>query len=121
MEAFLRSLDEIELCRRAVCPSGAVEPDAFGVLYERHAPMPSPFRSVGYTTGCKPEDVTAQTFLQALGALSRYQPRGMPIRNWFLTIAANVIRDTYRRPDALTDVSVLVGGAVMTTGTTSRA
>ncbi len=46
MEASLRSLDETELCRRAVCPSGAVEPDAFSVLYERHiANRPRLFRA----------------------------------------------------------------------------
>lgn len=44
------------------------------------------------------EDLTAQTFLQALRSLPRYQRRGVPIRYWFYRIAANLIADLRRAP-----------------------
>ena len=76
------------------------DPEAFGVLYERHV------RSVfGFALGKLhdpnlAEDITSQTFLQALRALPRYEQRGMPFRGWLLRIAANLIADRFRSPIA---------------------
>lgn len=95
--ADLRSLDDAALVWRAVGSTGIVEREAMGVLYERHARGIFAFAFKRLHDPTESEDVTAQTFLQVLQALPRYQPRGVPIRNWFLTIAANVIRDMYRK------------------------
>lgn len=99
-EADLRSLDEATLVQRAVGSRGIVEPEAMGVLYERHARDVFAFAFKRLHDPAQSEDVTAQTFLQVLRAMPRYQPRGVPIRSWFLTIAANVIRDMYRKGTA---------------------
>ena len=96
-EAYLRSLDEAELVRRATCAPGGVDSAALGVLYERHAPSVFAFALSRLHNAAQAEDITAQTFLQVLRALPRYHSRGVPIRSWFLTIAANLIRDAYRR------------------------
>ena len=99
--ADLRSLDEAALVLRVVSDAGVVEPEALGVLYERHERGVFAFVFKRLRDRMQSEDVTAQTFLQVLRALPRYQPRGVPIRSWFLTIAANVIRDMYRKGYAL--------------------
>ena len=96
-EVYLRSLDEAELVRRATCAPGGVDSAALGVLYERHAPSVFAFALSRLRNAAQAEDITAQTFLQVLRALPRYRSRGVPIRSWFLTIAANLIRDAYRR------------------------
>ena len=86
-------LGDAELVERA-----RSDPEAFGFLYERHV------RSIfGFAFGklhdpSLAEDITSQTFLQALRALPRYEQRGVPFRGWLLRIAANLIADRFRAP-----------------------
>jgi len=47
------------------------------------------------------EDLTAQTFERALGAIGRYQERGAPFSAWLLRIAANAVINRARRPAAV--------------------
>jgi RNA polymerase sigma-70 factor (ECF subfamily) len=67
------------------------ERDAFGQLYERYALRV--FRHVYFLTGDVQlsEDITAQTFLNALEAMPRYQMRGAPFVAWLLRIASNLV------------------------------
>ena len=64
--------------------------DAFGHLYERYRLRV--FRHAFFLTGDSllAEDITAHTFLNALQAISRYQPRGVPFVAWLLRIACNL-------------------------------
>jgi RNA polymerase sigma-70 factor (ECF subfamily) len=90
-------LDDTTLIERA-----KVEPDAFGALYERHVRSVFAFAYSKLRDGAAAEDVTSQTFLQALRALPRYQQRGVPIRSWLFRICANLIADRHRVPIAET-------------------
>ena len=64
--------------------------EAFGALYERY--VFRVFRHVYYLTSDRhtAEDLTAQTFLNALEAIPRYEVRGVPFLAWLLRIAYNL-------------------------------
>src|SRR3990172_7583822 len=64
--------------------------EAFGALYERY--VFRVFRHVCYLTRDPhtAEDLTAQTFLNALEAIPRYEMRGVPFLAWLLRIAYNL-------------------------------
>jgi RNA polymerase sigma-70 factor (ECF subfamily) len=63
---------------------------AFGALYERY--VYKVFRHVYYLTNDPhtAEDLTAQTFLNALEAIHRYEDRGVSLLAWLLRIAHNL-------------------------------
>ena len=63
---------------------------AFGALYERY--VFRVFRHVYYLTNDShaAEDLTAQTFLNALEAIHRYEMRGIPFLAWLLRIGYNL-------------------------------
>jgi RNA polymerase sigma-70 factor (ECF subfamily) len=64
--------------------------DAFGRLYERY--QLRVLRHALFLTGdpLLAEDLTEQTFLNALQAISRYQARGVPFVAWLLRITCNL-------------------------------
>lgn len=76
-------------------------PGAFGLLYERHVRSVFAFSFSKLHDKALAEDITSQTFLQALRALPRYQQRGVPFRSWLFRITANLIADQHRaqRPE----------------------
>ena len=82
----LQGTDDSELIARAA----QGDREAFGVLYERY--VFRVFRHVYYLTNDPhtAEDLTAQTFLNALEAIPRYEVRGVPFLAWLLRIAYNL-------------------------------
>jgi len=70
--------------------------EAFGELYDRHV-MPV-YRHVYCMVNDRQlaEDLTAQTFLQALQAIACYEERGLPFRAWLLRIARNLAINHWR-------------------------
>lgn len=94
-------LSDADLVERA-----KTDPEAFGVLYERHAHAVFAFVLSKLRERAQAEDVTSQTFLQALRALPRYQERGVPIRSWLFRIAANLVTDLHRTPTVVQPLQV---------------
>ena len=85
--ATLVSLDDADLVACAVGTSEtAPDAEAFGVLYERYVHRVFAFALSRLHDRTQAEDVTSQTFLQALQALPRYQQRGVPISDLLTTI-----------------------------------
>jgi RNA polymerase sigma-70 factor (ECF subfamily) len=82
----LQEADDTELI--ALAAKG--DREAFGALYERY--VFRVFRHVYYLTNDShtAEDLTAQTFLNALEAIHRYEVRGVPFLAWLLRIAYNL-------------------------------
>jgi RNA polymerase sigma-70 factor, ECF subfamily len=84
------------------------DPAAFEPLYERYVDQiyRYTYRRVG--NHAEAEDLTAQTFQQALSALPRYEWRGLPFGAWLYRIAGNLIirhRRTRTREVAVEDVA----------------
>lgn len=71
-------------------------PAAFSDLYEYY--LPKIYRFVFYRIGSKheAEDLVAQTFLQAIESLPRYEERGFSLGCWLYKIASNLIRTRQR-------------------------
>ncbi len=82
----LKEADDAELIAQAA----KADREAFGALYERY--VFRVFRHVYYLTNDThmAEDLTAQTFLNALEAIHRYEMRGVPFLAWLLRIAYNL-------------------------------
>ena len=88
------------------------DPRAFGPLYELYVDRiyRYAYRRVG--THHEAEDITAQTFQQALQALPAYEWRGLPFGAWLFRIAGNIINRRGRtsgREVAVEDVTVFSG------------
>ncbi|HZS90854.1 MAG TPA: sigma-70 family RNA polymerase sigma factor [Chloroflexota bacterium] len=81
-------VDEAALVRAAQASS-----IAFAPLYERYYPVVLAFAARRTRDRMQAEDVAAQTFLQALQALHRYEHRGTPFVAWLLRIATHVAVD----------------------------
>ena len=99
---LLPMLGDSDLVNRAVgTQSDAPNPEAFGELYARYRPAVFAFALSKLRNFADAEDITAQTFLQALQALPRYQQRGLPILSWLFRISMNLIAGLYRASAAI--------------------
>ena len=76
---------------RLISRAAGGDREAFGRLYERYSLRV--FRHAYFLTGdsALAEDVTAQTFLNALEAIPRYEKRGVAFTSWLLRIACNLV------------------------------
>ena len=82
----LQETDELGLIAQAA----QGDREAFGRLYKRY--VLRVFRHIYYLVSDAQlaEDLTAQTFLNALEAIHRYEMRGVPLLAWLLRIAYNL-------------------------------
>jgi len=82
----LQATDEVDLIARAA----QGDREAFGRLYEEY--VFKVYRHIYYLVNDPQlaEDLTAQTFLNALEAIHRYEMRGIPFLAWLLRIACNL-------------------------------
>jgi len=81
------------------------DPTALGVLYDAHYGRVYGYIRYKVSHQEDAEDLTQEVFIRMLDALDRYQHRGAPFRSWLMQIAANLVRDHYRRKG--TTVAVL--------------
>ena len=70
--------------------------EAFGELYDRHVTPVYRHMYCMVSDRQLAEDLTAQTFLQALQAIACYEERGLPFRAWLLRIAKNLAINHWR-------------------------
>ena len=99
---FLPALDDAVLVNRSTgAQREAPDPEAFGELYVRYRPAVFGFALRKLHNFADAEDITSQTFLQALQAFPRYQQRGVPILSWFFQIAVNLIAGLHRASSAI--------------------
>ncbi len=73
------------------------DPTAFGALYDRYFERIYSYAYRHTGNQAEAEDVTAQTFKQALENLHRFEWRGMPMGAWLYRIAGNIITGNFRR------------------------
>ncbi len=73
------------------------DPQSFAPLYERY--FNDLFRFLFRRSGDREltADLTQQTFLKAMLALPRYEPRGLPFRAWLYRIGLNELRMHWRK------------------------
>lgn len=89
--------EEMGLVQRA-----SADPEAFGLLYERH--VRKIYNYIYYRTGNHhdAEDITARVFQRALNHVNRFEDKGVPFSAWLYRIAHNLVanwhRDRSRRP-----------------------
>lgn len=73
------------------------DPTALAVLYDAHYSRVYGYIRYKVSHQEDAEDLTQEVFIRMLDALDRYQHRGAPFRSWLMQIAANLVRDHYRR------------------------
>jgi len=73
------------------------QPRRFAKLYERYFDRVYAFAVTRTGNRAAAEDVTAETFRQALENLSRFEWRGVPFSAWLFRIAANAATDYFKR------------------------
>ncbi|HWK28697.1 MAG TPA: RNA polymerase sigma factor [Solirubrobacter sp.] len=108
-------LTDAELLTRSL-----VDPEAFGIFYERHERMVFGYH-MRHTRDLEVSaDLTAETFAAALVARARFRPGPEPASAWLIAIAHHKLLTSYRRghvdararkklgigPIALTDASL---------------
>lgn len=86
-------LAETELIQKA--QDGDAE--AFGLLYERHAPAVFRFVYSHLDDRLDAEDLTEDVFLRVWRSLSKFQDQGVPFVAYLFRIARNALIDYYRR------------------------
>jgi len=87
---------QLEMERRLIEASQR-QPSRFAKLYERYFERVYAFALARTHDRAAAEDVTAETFRQALENLPRFEWRGVPFSAWLFRIAANAAADHFKR------------------------
>ena len=85
--------DEADLLRQAQ----AGKAEAFGQIYEYHAPAVFRFLFAHLDNRLDAEDLTGEVFLRAWQALPGFEQQGLPFVAFLFRIARNGLTDHYRR------------------------
>ena len=80
----------------ALVARARLEPEAFGLLYERYVDRIYAYIYHRVGNAQDAEDLTARTFHRALDALDNYQERGLPFAAWLFRIAHNLVANWHR-------------------------
>jgi RNA polymerase sigma-70 factor (ECF subfamily) len=113
-----RSLDVVQASSASFVDEGSLvaaakrDPREFGPLYELYVDRIYRFAYRRVGTHHEAEDITSQTFQQALQALPNYEWRGLPFGAWLFRIAGNIINRRGRtsgREVSVEDVTVFSG------------
>jgi RNA polymerase sigma-70 factor, ECF subfamily len=91
-----------------------VDPEAFGVLYDRYVDRIYAYCSRRLQTRTRAEDATSQVFLRAFAGLPGYQVGRTTFRSWLFAIAYRVVIDCYRA--ARSELSLEDAGLLRTPG-----
>ncbi len=96
----------------------AGETEAFGLIYDRY--FDAVFRFVYFRVGNRQlaEDLTADTFLRALGRIASFSWQGRDLGAWLVTIARNLVADHFKSGRCRLEVTT---GDVIDTGRDDRA
>jgi RNA polymerase sigma-70 factor, ECF subfamily len=82
---------------RALIEAAQRDPAHFGPLYESHFERIWAFVMSRVHDREAAQDITSETFQQALANLPRFEWRGVPISAWLYRIASNAISDHFQR------------------------
>ena len=77
------------------------DPQAFGDLYECHAPVVFRYLYAHLDSRMDAEDLTGEVFLKAWQSLPKYMERGVPFLAFLFRIARNALVDHYRQSNRL--------------------
>jgi RNA polymerase sigma-70 factor, ECF subfamily len=77
------------------------DPNAFGDLYESHAPAIFRYLFSHLDNQMDAEDLTGEVFLKAWRSLPKYTERGVPFLAFLFRIARNILVDHYRKNNHL--------------------
>jgi RNA polymerase sigma-70 factor (ECF subfamily) len=82
---------------RSLIAAAQADPARFVDLYERYFHRVYAYVSRRTSSRAEAEDITSETFEQALTNLRTFEWRGVPFLAWLMRIAANALTDRWRR------------------------
>lgn len=88
---------------RVLVEAAQADPARFVDLYERYVDRIYAFVSRRTRDRAAAEDITSQVFELALGAIGRFEWRGLPVSAWLFRIAANALTDHWRKRSLSTE------------------
>lgn len=83
----------MDVSEQALVEAAKKDPSGFAVLYEAHFGRIYAFVAHRVRDRSVAEDLTAEVFRHALGAIGGFEWRGVPFASWLYRIAANEIAD----------------------------
>ena len=88
---------------RLLIEAAQADPARFLEIYERYVDRIYAFVSRRTGNRAAAEDITSQVFEQALGAVGRFEWRGLPVSAWLFRIASNALADHWRELSRTSD------------------